>query len=172
MDSPRLRIPIVSKVAALGRAEPMSGSGTPGSSLGPLLARRPSSQKPSPLRRSPGAVPAVARGLKAAKPSGNLLKTPPRTKPQTAYSSCCPSTVQGGCRSKKGKVKCSDRGSVVSDALRPHGLYSPWNSPGQNTGVGSLSLLQGIFPTQGSNRGLLPCSWILYQQSSQGSPRR
>ena len=172
MDSPRLRIPIVSKVAALGRAEPMSGSGTPGSSLGPLLARRPSSQKPSPLRRSPGAVPAVARGLKAAKPSGNLLKTPPRTKPQTAYSSCCPSTVQGGCRSKKGKVKCSDRGSVVSDALRPHRLYSPWNSPGQNTGVGSLSLLQGIFPTQGSNRGLLPCSWILYQQSSQGSPRR
>ena len=41
--------------------------------------------------------------------------------------------------------------SVVSDSLRPHGLYSPWNSPGQNTGVGSLSLLQGIFPTQGSN---------------------
>ena len=39
--------------------------------------------------------------------------------------------------------------------LRPHGLYiySPWNSPGQNTGVGSLSFLQGIFPSQGSNRG-------------------
>ena len=33
---------------------------------------------------------------------------------------------------------------VVSGSLRPHGLYSPWNSPGQNTGVGSLSLLQGI----------------------------
>ena len=40
---------------------------------------------------------------------------------------------------------------VVSDSLQPHELYSPWNSPGQNTGVGSLSLLQGIFPTQGSN---------------------
>ena len=39
--------------------------------------------------------------------------------------------------------------SVVSDSLRPHRLYSPWNSPDQNTGVGSLSLLQGIFPTQG-----------------------
>ena len=38
--------------------------------------------------------------------------------------------------------------SVVSDSLRPHGLYSPWNSPDQNTEVGSLSLLQGIFPTQ------------------------
>ena len=35
---------------------------------------------------------------------------------------------------------------VVSDSLQPHGLYSPWNSPGQNTGVGSLSLLQGFFP--------------------------
>ena len=37
----------------------------------------------------------------------------------------------------------------------PHGLYSPWNSLGRNTGVGSLSFLQGIFPTQGSNPGLL-----------------
>ena len=37
---------------------------------------------------------------------------------------------------------------VVSDSLWPHGLYSPWNSPGQNTGLGSLSVLQGIFPTQ------------------------
>ena len=42
----------------------------------------------------------------------------------------------------------SESHSVVSDSLKPHGLYSPWNSPGQNTGVGSLSLLQGIFPTQ------------------------
>ena len=49
--------------------------------------------------------------------------------------------------------------------------YSPWNSPGQNTGVGSLSLLQGIFPTQGSNPGLLHCRWILYQLSHKGSPR-
>ena len=49
---------------------------------------------------------------------------------------------------------CESR-SVVSDSLRPHGLYSPWNSLGQNTGVGSLSLLHGIFPTQGSNPGLL-----------------
>ena len=43
----------------------------------------------------------------------------------------------------------SESHSVVSDSLRPHGLYSPWNCPGQNTEVGSLSLLQGIFPTQG-----------------------
>ena len=48
---------------------------------------------------------------------------------------------------------------------------SPWNSPGQNTGVDSLSLLQGIFPIQGSNPGLLHCGQILYQLSYQGSPR-
>ena len=48
--------------------------------------------------------------------------------------------------------------------------YSPWNSPGQNTGVGGLSLLQGIFPTQGSNPGLPHCTWILYELSHQGTP--
>ena len=48
---------------------------------------------------------------------------------------------------------------------------SPWNSPGETTGVGSLSLLQGIFPTQGFNSGLLRCRWILYQLSHKGSPR-
>ena len=63
----------------------------------------------------------------------------------------------------------SESRSVMSDFLQPHGLYSPWNSLGQNTGVGSLSLLQGIFPIQGSNPGLLHC--ILYQLSHQGSPR-
>ena len=61
--------------------------------------------------------------------------------------------------------------SVVSDSLRPHGLDSPWNSLGQNTGVGSLSLLQGIFPTQGSNPALLHCRWILYQLSHKRNPR-
>ena len=48
-------------------------------------------------------------------------------------------------------------------------LYSPWNSLGQNTGVGSLSLLQGNFPIQGSNPGLPHCRWVLYQLSHQGS---
>ena len=42
----------------------------------------------------------------------------------------------------------SESHSVMSNSLRPHELYSPWNSPGQNAGVGSLSILQGIFPTQ------------------------
>ena len=64
----------------------------------------------------------------------------------------------------------SESFQVVSDSLQPHGLYSPWNSPGQNTGVGSRSLLQGIFPTQGSNAGLPHCRRILYQLSHKGSP--
>ena len=55
--------------------------------------------------------------------------------------------------------------SVMSDSLRPHGLYSPWNSPGQNTAVGCHFLLQGIFPTQRWNPGLLHCRWILYHLS-------
>ena len=57
----------------------------------------------------------------------------------------------------------------MSDSLRPHGLYSPWNT-GKNTGVGSRALLQGIFPAQGSNAGLQHYRRILYQLSHQGSP--
>ena len=64
-----------------------------------------------------------------------------------------------------------ESGSVIFDFLQSHRLYSPWNSPGWNTGVGSLSLLQGIFPTQGLNPGLLNCWQILYQLSHKGSPR-
>ena len=60
--------------------------------------------------------------------------------------------------------------SAVSDSLQPHGLHSPWNSLGQNTGVGFLFLLQGIFPTQGSNPVLPHCRWVLYRLSYQRSP--
>ena len=65
----------------------------------------------------------------------------------------------------------SESHSVVSNSLWLHSLCSPWNSPGQNAGVGSLSLLQGIFPTQGSNPDLPHCRWILYQLSHKRSPR-
>ena len=65
----------------------------------------------------------------------------------------------------------SESHSVVSNSLQPHGLYSPCNSPGQNTGMGSCSLLQGIIPTQRSNPGLQHCRWILYQLSHKGSTR-
>ena len=74
----------------------------------------------------------------------------------------------------RGKWKVIVKAKVTqsySNSLWPHGLYSPWNSLGQNAGVGSLSLLQGIFPTQGSNPGLLHCRQSLYQLSHQGNPR-
>ena len=67
--------------------------------------------------------------------------------------------------------KWSESRSVVSSSLQPHGLYSLWNSPGQNTGVGSLSVLQWIFPSQWSNWDLMHYRWILYQLSHKGSPR-
>ena len=69
-------------------------------------------------------------------------------------------------RSNITKVSESETLSVISDSLWPH---SPWNCPGQDTGVGSLSLLQGIFPTQGLNPDLPHGSQILYQLSYQGS---
>ena len=65
--------------------------------------------------------------------------------------------------------------SVVSSSLQPCGLWParllcPWDSPGKNTGVGCHALLQGVFPTQGSNLGLQHCRRILYQLSHKGSP--
>ena len=56
--------------------------------------------------------------------------------------------------------------------LKDQTFYSPWNSLDQNTGVGSISLLQWIFPTQGSNPCLPHCWQILYQLSYHESPKR
>ena len=63
----------------------------------------------------------------------------------------------------------------MSDSVQPHRWQPtrplcPWDSPGKNTGVGCHFLLQGIFPTQGSNPGLLHCKQMLYPLSHQGSP--
>ena len=72
----------------------------------------------------------------------------------------------------KARVKVTQSRPTLCDPW--NSLYSPWNSPGQNAGVGSCSLLQGIFPTQESNQGLLHYRQILYQLyqlSYQGSPR-
>ena len=72
----------------------------------------------------------------------------------------------------KFNVSCS----VVSDSLQAHRLkpsrlLCPWNSPGKNTGVGSHSLLQGIFLTQGFIPGLLHCRWLLHHLNHHGSPK-
>ena len=65
--------------------------------------------------------------------------------------------------------KWSESLSVVSESLQSHGLYWLWNSPGQNTGVGSHSLLPRIFPTQGLNPGLLHFGWILHSWATRGA---
>ena len=72
-------------------------------------------------------------------------------------------SILGVCDSAS--VSESESFSVVSDSLRPHGLWPmrfphPWSFPGKNTGVGCHFLLQGIFPIQGSNPCLLcPLHW-------------
>ena len=63
----------------------------------------------------------------------------------------------------------SESHSVESDSLWTHGLYRPWNSPGQHTGVGSCSLLLGIFPAQELNPGPSYYRQILYQLSHKRS---
>ena len=68
-----------------------------------------------------------------------------------------------------------DRAEKEMSYIQPHGLQPsrlpcPWDPPGKNTGVGSHSLLQGIFLTQGLNPGLLRCRWVLYRPSHRGSP--
>ena len=68
----------------------------------------------------------------------------------------------------KVKVKVAQSCSTLCNHMD---CISPWNSPCQNTRVGSLYLLQGIFPTQGSYPGLPHCRRILYQLSHKGSPR-
>ena len=83
--------------------------------------------------------------------------------------------IKGDLSEASGRLDDEQYGVVMqlraSNSLRPHGVYSPWNSPGKNTGVDSHSLLQGIILIQGSNPGLPHCGQILYQLSHQGSPR-
>ena len=96
----------------------------------------------------------------------------------------CP-VFPGGSDSKESACNVGDLGSIPGLGRAPgegnscqySGLENPMDYTvhrilkGQNTGVGSLSLLQQIFPTQGLNPGLLHCRWILYQLSHQGSPQ-
>ena len=76
---------------------------------------------------------------------------------------------QGG---KCSQVKSeSESHSVMPSSLRPHGLYSPWNSPGQDIGVGSLSLLQGSFPNPGIKHRS-PALWVdSLPAEPQGKPK-
>ena len=106
----------------------------------------------------------VQPGSHLQHPHSHTSKTPEKL---TVTGSPHPGLGEGWLSLRASQV--SESCSVVSDSLQPHGLYTPWSSLGQNTRVGSLSLLQGIFPTQGSNPGLPHCRQILYQLSHQGS---
>ena len=79
------------------------------------------------------------------------------------FSKLCQTSACFILYSKVMKESESESFSVVSNSLQPHGLYSPLDSPSQNTEVGTHSLLQDIFPTQGSSRGLAHCGHILYE---------
>ena len=101
-----------------------------------------------------GEVPSFKRSTNLANLACSPLDCPHCAKVHRHFPSSCLFPFE---------VKWSESHSVVSDSLWPHGLYSPWNSPGQNTGMGSLSFLHGTFPTEGWNPGLLHCRQILYQ---------
>ena len=93
-------------------------------------------------------------------PPSSLANPPPRDNLTNLLVCVCPSRLSPYSLNV-GIVKVAQSCPTLCDPMD----YSPWNFPGQNTGVGSLSLLQGIFPTQGSNSGLLLCRRILYQLS-------
>ena len=92
------------------------------------------------------------------------------------HSSLCIKYLNKAAKKKTLSFKCLylniASGSVIPNSLKPFVLYPvrllcSWNSPGKNTGVGSHSLLQEMFPTQGWNPGLLHYRHILYHLSHQ-----
>ena len=110
---------------------------------------------------------------------------PSKRKARSSWESCCWNPLNLGAYFAMVHYKCkrnqtryllapeieNDHTHNSIRDMRISKLYSPRDPPGQNAGVGSHSLLQGIFPTQGSNPGLPNCRRILYQLSHQGSPR-
>ena len=116
----------------------------------------PSCRQHRSLQRAPGGF--TVTPYQGSGRRGNPQTPSQRPRPQSPTASCC----RGSC-------------SAASHSLRPHGLQPatplfPWDSPGKNTGVDCHVVLQGIFPTQGSNSHLLHCREILYRLSHQGSP--
>ena len=119
-----------------------------------------------PLRQNEGTRPLQMRAASTAGPTlpSPLLAIIIRHSP---FRKSCPRLqccallclVSQSCLTLCDPMDCSLPGSSV------HG-----DSPGKNTGVGCHALLQGIFPTQGSNPGLPNCRWILYRLSHHGSP--
>ena len=102
-----------------------------------------------------------------------LLQEPPGPPARPVEDAQCSSRVTS-CSVRHRKENESASRPVMSDSLWPHGLWPsrhlcPWDSPGKNPGVSCHALLQGIFPTQGSNVGLSHCRQALYRLSHQSS---
>ena len=81
-----------------------------------------------------------------------------------------PSTTRQNPPTAKVKVLVAQLCLTLCHPIDLARLLCAWNSPRKNTGVGCHSLLQGIFPTQGSNLGFLHCRQTLYHLSHKGSP--
>ena len=77
-----------------------------------------------------------------------------------AFQAGCSLTTYGKAENHMDESEQSDSRSAVSDSLWPRPLHSPWSSPGQDTGVGSLSLLRGISPTQDQWAALISNFWL------------
>ena len=156
----------------------------------PCERRRVRDQSNIPGEQGPELSQAVRR-THNVQPFSNLVKAPTewgssanskRDKPNlhsahhSQTSQCRRRSISEGqgalCSLSLGSVSPS----VVSGSLRPLGLQPtrrlcPWDSLGRNTGVGSHSLLQGIFPTQGSNSGLLHCRRFFAAWDTRGAPQ-
>ena len=89
----------------------------------------------------------------------------------SAYNAGDPGSIPGSGRSPGEENGNPLQYSCLENPMKQTSLegYSPWNSPGKNTEVGCHFLLQGVFPTQGLNPGLLHCRQTLYHLSHQGS---
>ena len=112
-------------------------------------------------------------GRKAMRNLDSILKSRDITLPTKVHAvkAMVFLAVMYGCETWTIKKPESESCSVVSNSLWPHGLYPMGYSQGWNTGVGSLSPLQGIFPTQGLNPGIPHCRQILYHLSHKRRPR-
>ena len=126
------------------------------------------SQQRSSHRPQSGKNPKVPQLMNENASAFSVLRAEFRGTRERGTYRCLLARLGWACLGREGRQ--SDSCSVVWDSLRPHGLHSLWNSPGRNTGMGSLCLLQGIFPTQEWNPGLPRCRRILYQLSYKGSP--
>ena len=128
------------------KGEPFASSPTLGFSTLPWPPPRPQPhQHPTPLSILLPRTQERGRDLRCLPPSASA-SSPTCSQPLSPKPHHPPRML------REHGTPTAESPSVTSDSLRPHGLYSPRNSPGQNAAVHSLSLLQGVSPTQGQSQ--------------------